>query len=151
VVLRRAPECFRHTHLIPCLPRAEELKISIKRAYEEPTARDGYRVLVDRVWPRGRSKDALALDEWAKMLAPSTKLRKWFGHDPKRWQDFQERYRRELAAPAQRERLQALTAVARKRPVTLIYGASDSEHNQAVVLREILSRMDRPNQRPLVR
>jgi len=117
------------------------MKISIKRAYDEPTPRDGYRVLVDGVWPRGRSKEALALDEWAKALAPSAKLRKWFGHDPKRWPEFQERYRRELTAPAQRERLQALSAVATKRAVTLVYGARDSEHNQAVVLREILSGM----------
>lgn len=117
------------------------MMVSIKRAYEDPGPGDGYRVLVDRVWPRGRTKEALALDEWAKVLAPSVRLRKWFGHDPQRWHDFQKRYREELSAPTQRERLKALVAAAGNRPLTLIYGAKDEEHNQAVVLREMLSRM----------
>ena len=115
--------------------------ISIKRAYEDPGSEDGYRALVDHVWPRGRTKAALALDEWAKALAPSVELRKWFGHDPERWQAFQKRYREELLTPTQRERLKALVAAAGNRLLTLVYGAKDEEHNQAVVLRDMLSKM----------
>jgi uncharacterized protein YeaO (DUF488 family) len=115
--------------------------IALKRAYEKPAAQDGYRVLVDALWPRGRSKRALALDEWAKALAPSTALRKWFGHDPRRWQRFRRRYRTELAAPAQRERMGALLEAAGRRRITLVCGARDEEHNQAVVLRGVLERL----------
>ena len=115
--------------------------VSIKRAYEDPAPEDGCRVLVDRVWPRGRTKEALAVDQWAKTLAPSAKLRKWFGHDPKRWRAFESRYREELSAPALREQLESLVTVAGKRPLTLVYGAKDEEHNQAVVLRDMLSQM----------
>jgi uncharacterized protein YeaO (DUF488 family) len=79
------------------------MKIAIKRAYEDPGPEDGYRVRVDRVWPRGRAKDELALEKWAKALAPSAKLRKWFGHDPSRWRTFEERYREELSSPEQRQ------------------------------------------------
>jgi uncharacterized protein YeaO (DUF488 family) len=114
-------------------------RISIKRAYEDPAPGDGYRVLVDRVWPRGKSKDALGLDDWAKTLAPSAGLRKWFGHDPKRWKNFQERYRRELTD--QQKLLRSLLKSAGKRPLTLVYGAKDKDHNQAVVLRDMLSQM----------
>jgi uncharacterized protein YeaO (DUF488 family) len=117
------------------------MKILIKRAYDDPNPNDGYRVLVDRVWPRGRTKEVLALDEWAKTVAPSVKLRKWFGHDPKRWQTFQERYREELAAPEQRKQLLSLLNSAGERPLTLVYGAKDDEHNQAVVLRDLTSQM----------
>jgi uncharacterized protein YeaO (DUF488 family) len=117
------------------------MMISIKRAYEDPAPEDGYRVLVDRVWPRGRTKEALALDEWAKALAPSAKLRKWFGHAPKRWHVFQQRYREELSTLQQRERLKSLVTAAGNRRLTLVYGAKDEEHNQAVVLRDMLSQM----------
>ena len=121
------------------------MKISIKRAYDEATPDDGYRVLVDRVWPRGRSRASLALAGWAKDLAPSTKLRQWFGHDPKRWQAFQDRYRDELASPAQIARMRELLGAAGKGkgPLTLVYGAKDEEHNQAAVLRDVLSAMGR--------
>jgi|SRR5690606_21748553 len=115
--------------------------VSIRRAYDEPTSADGYRVLVDRVWPRGRRKDELALDEWAKELAPSTALRKWFAHDPERWEEFRERYRDELRTREARERLHALIDAAGNRPITLVYSARDERHNQAVVLRELLARM----------
>ncbi|MFP5404796.1 MAG: DUF488 domain-containing protein [Gammaproteobacteria bacterium] len=115
------------------------MKISIKRAYEDPAPADGYRVLVDRVWPRGRTKEVLAIDEWARELAPSTELRKWFGHDPDRWDDFQARYLAELEAPDQQERLRSVLAAAGKGPMTLVYGAKDEVHNQAVVLRGLLS------------
>jgi len=117
------------------------MKIFIKRAYEDAAVADGYRALVDRVWPRGRSKATLALDEWAKELGPSTKLRQWFGHDPRRWEIFEQRYRKELASPAQRERMRSLLDAVGKRSLTLVYGAKDEVHNQAVVLRDVLSRM----------
>lgn len=114
------------------------MRIAIKRAYDEPAAGDGCRVLVDRVWPRGRSREELALADWVKELGPSTALRQWFGHDPQRWTEFRERYRHELAAPEQRARLQALLDAAGAGPLTLVYGAKDEQHNQAVVLRELL-------------
>ncbi len=117
--------------------------ISLRRAYEEPAADDGYRVLVDRIWPRGRRKEDLALDQWAKELAPSTALRKWFGHDPARWDGFRERYRDELATPEAHERLRGVMAAAGQRPITLVYSAKDEQHNQAVVLREALARLRR--------
>lgn len=110
--------------------------IQIKRAYEQPAPTDGYRVLVDRIWPRGISKDEAALDQWAKDLAPSTQLRKWFGHDPARWQEFQERYRAELADRTQE--IDELLQRARKGRLTLVYGARDTMHNQAQVLKQIL-------------
>ncbi|GAA0716543.1 DUF488 domain-containing protein [Dokdonella soli] len=113
--------------------------IAIQRAYDEPTPHDGYRVLVDRFWPRGRSKDVLKLDEWARELAPGADLIRWFGHDPARWDEFRERYRMELAEPAQRERLHALLAAAGAQRITLVYGARSETENQAVVLREVLS------------
>ena len=119
------------------------MRVSIKRAYEDPAPTDGYRVLVDRVWPRGRSRQTLALADWAKEIAPSTKLRQWFGHAPARWQGFQDRYRQELGSPPQLARLHALLAAAGNRPLTLVYGAKDEEHNQAVVLRDVLLRMSR--------
>jgi uncharacterized protein YeaO (DUF488 family) len=117
------------------------MRLLVKRAYEPPASEDGYRALVDRVWPRGRSKEALALDEWAKDLAPSTKLRTWFGHRVERWALFQKRYLEELSSPEQREGLHALLARAGRGPLTLLYGAKDEEHNQAVVLRGLLTRM----------
>lgn len=115
-----------------------KLKISIKRAYEDPAAGDGYRVLVDRVWPRGRSKETLALAQWARDIAPSAELRQWFGHDPQRWDVFQQRYRAELEDEVQQERLHSLLTDAAGQPLTLVYGAKDEEHNQAVVLRDVL-------------
>lgn len=113
--------------------------ILIKRAYEDPSPDDGYRVLVDRVWPRGRSKQTLALDQWARDLAPSAQLRKWFGHVPKRWEVFQRRYRAELDAEEAQEQIRRLLTDANGRLITLIYGAKDEEHNQAIVLRDVLS------------
>jgi uncharacterized protein YeaO (DUF488 family) len=112
--------------------------IAIQRAYDDPTPHDGYRVLVDRFWPRGRSKAVLALDEWARDLAPDPALIHWFGHDPARWEEFRTRYRSELDAPAQRTRLRALLAAAGRRRITLVYGARSETENQAVVLREAL-------------
>jgi uncharacterized protein YeaO (DUF488 family) len=108
--------------------------VRMKRAYEAAARGDGYRVLVDRLWPRGVTKDALAIDLWAKDVAPSGELRRWFGHDPARWRGFLERYRDELRAPAARERLDDLARRAEKSPVTLVYGARDERHNDAVVI-----------------
>ena len=111
-------------------------QIQLKRAYEAPAATDGARILVDRLWPRGVTKEALALTEWAKELAPSTALRQWFGHDPARWEAFRQRYRAELAQ--QETALAALWALARAEVVTLVYAAHDEAHNNAVVVREVL-------------
>ncbi len=110
--------------------------VQVKRAYEAPAQGDGTRILIDRLWPRGIKKESLALDQWDKDLAPSTDLRQWFGHDPTRWTEFQERYAKELHAhgPA----LDALRALARKGHITLVYGAHDEVHNNAVALRELL-------------
>ncbi len=112
--------------------------IRIKRAYEEPEADDGYRVLVDRLWPRGVKKEHLRLDAWLKELAPSPELRKWFGHDPARWEEFQRRYRAEFSAPEAQTLLTELAERAGLGPITLVYGARDEQHNGAVVLRELL-------------
>lgn len=114
--------------------------IRLQRAYESPGPDDGYRVLVDRVWPRGRSREVLHLDEWARDLGPSDELRHWFGHDPVRWEEFRERYHLELAAPQQSAMLDGLAERARGGTVTLVYGARDEEHNQAVVIAEELGR-----------
>lgn len=111
---------------------------AIKRAYEPPAAEDGQRILVDRLWPRGVSKVRLQLDAWLKDVAPSTELRKWFNHDPARWEEFERRYRTELQAPEQVALLSAIAERAKHGTVTLIYGARDSERNEAVVLRDVL-------------
>lgn len=112
--------------------------VRIKRAYERPARGDGYRVLVDRLWPRGVAKDALRLDLWAKELAPSTALRRWFGHDPARFGEFASRYQAELRAVPARALLADLVGRAARGPVTLVYGARDEEHNGAVVLRDAI-------------
>ena len=121
------------------------MDIRIRRAYDPPGRGDGARILVDRLWPRGVSKEALALDDWMKELAPSHRLRKWFGHDPARWEEFQRRYFAEL--DAQPEAVAALRARARERRLTLVYGARDPEHNDAVALRAYLVRRTRRPQR----
>jgi len=110
--------------------------INVKRAYEAPSAADGVRFLVDRVWPRGITKARLRIDGWLKDVAPTAPLRKWFGHDPEKWDKFRRRYRRELDAHP--EAWQPIVAAARRGPVTLVYGARDAEHNNAVALREYL-------------
>lgn len=110
--------------------------LATKRAYELATVADGYRVLIDRLWPRGVTKEEARLDEWAKELAPSSELRRWFGHDPARFEEFRRRYREELAD--QQEKLRELRGHARSGTLTLVYGARDTEHNGAVVLAELL-------------
>ena len=110
--------------------------VRLKRAYEPSGPDDGMRILVDRLWPRGVRKADAAIDLWLKELAPSTALRKWFGHDPARWQSFRERYAEELRQCP--EALAQLRELARKGPVTLVYSAHDEAHNDAVVLRELV-------------
>lgn len=116
-------------------------KLKLKRAYEPPERGDGTRILVDRLWPRGVSKESAAIDLWLKEIAPSTKLRKWFGHDPDKWPRFRERYIAEL--DANREAVDTLRKEMRRGPVTLVYGAKDREHNDAVVLEEYLKTRSR--------
>ncbi|HMN87956.1 MAG TPA: DUF488 domain-containing protein [Bauldia sp.] len=114
-------------------------EIVVKRIYEAPSPDDGLRILVDRVWPRGVSREAAAIAAWDKDLAPSTGLRKWFGHDPARFAEFRARYEAELRHQA--SALEGLLAERRGRRLTLLYSARDTEHNQAVVLREVLQRL----------
>lgn len=109
------------------------MEIVLKRTMEAPAEGDGTRLLVDRLWPRGVRKDSLQMDAWLKEVAPSTELRKWFGHDPAKWDEFQRRYHAEL--DARPEVLEALLAAARRGRVTLLYSARDGKHNQAVALR----------------
>ena len=114
--------------------------VRLQRAYDDPQPDDGHRVLVDRVWPRGRTKAELRLDAWARDLGPSTGLRKWFGHDLSRWTEFQTRYRAELADPGRAQALDALATLARSGRVTIVYGARDREHNQAQVIADEIAR-----------
>ena len=114
------------------------MPIDLKRAYDPPTKNDGRRLLVDRVWPRGIAKDDLQIDAWLKDLAPSTELRKWFGHDPAKWDEFRKRYALELEQRP--EALEELVEKARAGHVTLVFGAKDTEHNNAVALKEHLER-----------
>ncbi len=111
-------------------------RIRLKRAYERPSGGDGTRILVDRLWPRGVKKEEAAIERWAKDLSPSTELRKWFGHDPARWQEFRRRFAAELRQHP--DQLKELRALARQGPITLIYAAHDEAHNDAVVLRDVL-------------
>ncbi|MDE3074202.1 MAG: DUF488 domain-containing protein [Chloroflexota bacterium] len=114
------------------------IEVRLKRVYDPPAGDDGVRVLVDRVWPRGVRKEQAHVHEWLPELGPSTELRKWFNHDPARWEEFRSRYRVELSAAEQRVRLERLRSLATDRPVTLVYGAKDPVHNQAVVIAEEL-------------
>lgn len=115
--------------------------IRLRRIYDDPDTGEGTRVLVDRVWPRGISKEEADLDHWFKEIAPSTELRKWFGHDPKLWAAFKQKYRKELEDDDKKKELEELAQVAASGPVALLFGAKDTEHNQAVVLREVLEEM----------
>ena len=110
--------------------------VRLKRAYEPASPEDGVRVLVDRLWPRGLRKADAAIDRWMKDIAPSTELRQWFGHDPERWPEFRRRYAKELRQHA--TTVGELRELARHDTVTLVFGARDEEHNDAVALRELL-------------
>jgi uncharacterized protein YeaO (DUF488 family) len=112
--------------------------IKLKRIYDAREESDGHRVLVDRLWPRGVKKEAAALEEWLRDIAPSPQLRKWFGHDPARWDEFVKRYRRELASADAAPRLAHLRQLSRKGTLTLLYAAREERHNSAVVLRDVL-------------
>ena len=112
------------------------MHVRIKRVYEQPDKVDGTRILVDRLWPRGLSKEKARVDLWLKDVAPSTELRKWFGHDPDKWPEFQTRYRAELRS--NEEQLLLLKQEAAKGTATLVYGARDEKHNEAVVLQKLL-------------
>jgi uncharacterized protein YeaO (DUF488 family) len=119
-------------------PTVPASHIRLKRVYEPPSPEDGLRVLVDRLWPRGLRKADAAIDRWMKDIAPSTELRQWFGHDPERWQEFRRRYARELRQHA--TTIDELHELAQHKTVTLVFGARDEEHNDAVALREVLLR-----------
>jgi len=114
------------------------MDVRLKRAYEPASSADGYRVLIDRLWPRGISRERAKLHAWEKELAPSAKLRRWFAHEPRRFEEFRQRYIEELRD--QRPRLTALRRRARDGTLTLVYSAHDTEHNDAVVLAEVLRR-----------
>jgi uncharacterized protein YeaO (DUF488 family) len=112
------------------------MKLKIKHVYDEPEAGDGKRILVDRLWPRGLAKEQAKVDFWLKEVAPSNELRKWFAHDPAKWEDFKRRYRAELKDES--GRLTELKQTIGKGPATLLYGAKDEKHNNAIVLLELL-------------
>jgi uncharacterized protein YeaO (DUF488 family) len=114
------------------------MAVKLKRVYEAPAKDDGTRILVDRLWPRGLTKEKARVDLWLKEVAPSTELRKWFAHDPAKWTEFKTRYRAELKQ--NHEQIALLKAAVAKGPATLLYGAKDQEHNEAIVLRELLNR-----------
>lgn len=115
--------------------------IQIRRAYEAPQDSDGFRVFVDRLWPRGLSKEKFKFDLWCKDLAPTSALRTWFGHKVENWQGFRESYEQELRTPEQKERMREVGAQSPKSTITLVYGAKDPEHNQAVILAAEMQRV----------
>jgi uncharacterized protein YeaO (DUF488 family) len=114
------------------------MKLRLKRVYEDPSEEDGTRILVDRLWPRGLTKEKARVDLWVKEIAPSNDLRKWFAHDPVKWPEFKARYKAELKHSA--PQLAILKQSITRGPTTLLYGARDTEHNEAVVLQELLNR-----------
>ncbi len=113
------------------------MNLQIKRVYEKPDPKDGYRILVDRLWPRGLTKKKAAIDLWLKNIAPSTELRKWFSHDPEKWQEFQKKYLKELKA--NKEEVDTVKENLKKGPVTFLYAAKDEAHNEAIVLKDYFS------------
>ena len=131
---RRAPSSSKPS----VRPRAIRPNVRLKRVYAPAEPSDGVRILVDRLWPRGLRKSSAAIDHWLKELAPSTELRKWFGHEPSRWGEFRRRYRRELSGKA--SVLAELSALGGRGPVTLLFAARDEAHNEAVVLRDLVRR-----------
>ena len=115
------------------------MNVKVKRVYERPAKDDGSRILVDRLWPRGLSKEKADVDLWLKDIAPSTELRKWFGHDPEKWKSFRGRYETELKGKD--ELVEMLKAKAGKGTITLLYAARDEKHNEALVLKKVVERM----------
>jgi len=120
------------------MSKASQLPMKIKRVYDPPATDDGQRVLVDRLWPRGLKREEARVDEWLREVAPSDDLRRWFGHDPARWEEFQARYRQELADDSHKDALEKLREMARRGPLTLVFAAKDAEHCNAQVLRAVL-------------
>jgi uncharacterized protein YeaO (DUF488 family) len=115
--------------------------LKIKRAYEKNETGDGKRILIDRLWPRGVSKAEAGIDEWLKDLGPTTGLRKWFGHDPEKWQEFRKKYIEELAEPDKKALLENIAQAASRANVTLVYSAKDTEHSDVKLLEEIVHKM----------
>ncbi|MEO8824110.1 MAG: DUF488 domain-containing protein [Ginsengibacter sp.] len=113
------------------------MKLNLKRIYEPPEKEDGFRILVDRLWPRGFTKEKAALDLWLKEIAPSTELRKWFNHDPDKWKDFQKKYQAELKE--NKEAVSTIKDHLKNGTVTLLYGAKDEVHNEALVIKDYVS------------
>jgi uncharacterized protein YeaO (DUF488 family) len=122
------------------------MNIKIKRVYEQPDKDDGRRILVDRLWPRGLTKEKAGVDLWLKDIAPSTELRKWFGHDPDRWEEFKERYRAELEEAGKMEVLRNIAQKAREENVTLLFGAKDTRHNDARALEAFIREVKHQSQ-----
>ena len=118
----------------------QHVRIALKRVYDEPDPGDGTRVLVERLWPRGISKERAHVDIWLKEIAPSRELRTWYGHDPQKFAEFRRRYEVELASPTGQEALAQLRDLAKQGPLTLVFAAHDTEHTNAVVLRDLLLR-----------
>ncbi|HKF37988.1 MAG TPA: DUF488 domain-containing protein [Ktedonobacteraceae bacterium] len=114
------------------------ISVALKRAYDEPAASDGSRVLVERLWPRGLSKESAHIDLWLKDVAPSTELRQWFHHDPQKFPEFRRRYKAELQSEAAQEGLTKLREIAKQGQLTLVFATHDTEHSNAVVLRDLL-------------
>lgn len=114
------------------------MPVRIKRAYEKPDASDGIRILVDGLWPRGVSKADLMITTWEKDIAPSKALREWYGHDPEKWPEFRQRYRKELEKSPRREALEQLVRLSEQVTLTLVFGASDAEHSNAAVIEEMI-------------
>jgi uncharacterized protein YeaO (DUF488 family) len=117
-------------------PKGGNPMLKVKRVYEPPSREDGKRILIDRLWPRGLKKEEARVDEWLRDLAPSTELRKWYGHDPAKWTEFKKRYKKEL--DKQSDLLERIKTAARKGTVTLVFAAKDSEHCNAAALKEML-------------
>jgi len=115
--------------------------LKIKRIYDEPSPEDGYRILVDRLWPRGISKDRARVDEWARDIAVSDDLRRWYGHDPAKWDEFRRRYKKELSENGRMDRLREIGERAKTENVTLAFGASDVEHSNAAFLKDLISEL----------
>jgi uncharacterized protein YeaO (DUF488 family) len=117
---------------------SSKLEIRTRRVYDDPSPEDGRRVLVDRIWPRGLAKGRAGIDEWAKDVAPSIELRRWYGHDPNKFEEFRRRYQAELAEPERQAALRHLRELARSGPLTLVTATRDVDHSQAAVLAEHL-------------
>lgn len=115
--------------------------LKIKRAYAAKETADGKRILIDRLWPRGLSKSEAGIDEWLKDLAPSADLRKWFGHDPQKWEEFRKRYIEELSSPEKKGLLENIAQAATRKNITLIYSAKDTEHSDVKVLEELINKI----------